>query len=100
MNCNEIMLEDTPELRQERRTRQELIDALKDAAKLVKIARRYFPKSMHNSDKFTLELTCAMISKALDLAERKQATEETNPYILTGDELKRAELMAKQGNHA
>jgi CTP synthase (UTP-ammonia lyase) len=41
-----------------------LREALGMAAEVVEIARRYFPKSMHNSDKFQLEQTSAAIHKA------------------------------------
>jgi len=45
------------------------LDALKRAAELVKAARPRFPKSMHNSEKFQLELTCATIGKAIHALE-------------------------------
>lgn len=40
-------------------------EALTLAKQLIVSARQYFPKSMCNSDKFQLELTCAAINKAL-----------------------------------
>lgn len=45
--------------------RDVLRGSLKASAKLVEIARQHFPKSMHNSDKFQLEQTCAQINVAL-----------------------------------
>ena len=47
----------------------EMLEALKYAAELVKVARRYFPKSVRNSDTFQLENTCATIGKAIAKAE-------------------------------
>jgi hypothetical protein len=47
----------------------DMYEALKEADKLIKLARQYFPKSMHNPDKFQLENTCAAIGKALSKAE-------------------------------
>lgn len=43
----------------------ELLEALRDAHNLIVIARNYFPKSIHNHDKFNLENTCAAIGKAI-----------------------------------
>lgn len=43
----------------------EMFAALKEAEKIVKTARQYFPKSIRNSDRFSLELTAAAIGKAL-----------------------------------
>ena len=42
-----------------------LVEALRDAARLIKTARRYFPKSIKNSDRFQLENTCATVNKAI-----------------------------------
>lgn len=47
--------------------RAALAEALKEAANVINLARRYFPKSMHNADKFTLEQTCAAVNKALTM---------------------------------
>lgn len=49
-----------------------MLEALKLAAELIDVARKYFPKSMHNSDKFQLENACATIGKAIRKAERGQ----------------------------
>ena len=49
----------------------DLLEACKEALKLIDIARKYFPKSIKNSDKFTLENTCATIGKAIAKAEGK-----------------------------
>lgn len=43
----------------------ELVVALELAQELTTTARQYFPKSMHNGDKFRLETTCAAIGTAL-----------------------------------
>ena len=50
-------------------TGEDAIEALNYAAKLIETARRYFPKSMKNSDKFNLENTCATVGKAIHKAE-------------------------------
>ena len=47
----------------------ELFEACKDAANLVEIARKHFPKSMKNGDAFQLELVCAAINNAIRKAE-------------------------------
>ena len=49
----------------------ELLEVCKLAAELVKTARRHFPKSMHNSDKFQLENINAAMGKAIAAAERE-----------------------------
>lgn len=41
------------------------VTALLEVQKLIPIARRYFPKSIRNSDRFQLENTCATINAAL-----------------------------------
>ena len=41
------------------------LEALQLAAETLKTARRYFPKSIRNTDKYQLESTCATISKAI-----------------------------------
>lgn len=43
----------------------ELLEACKEAQKLIELARPYFPKSMHDSDKFALENVNATIGKAI-----------------------------------
>jgi hypothetical protein len=43
----------------------ELLQALSYAAELIKTARRYFPKSIRNRDKFQLENTNAAIVDVL-----------------------------------
>lgn len=50
----------------------ELLEACKYAAELVKTARKYFPKSIKNSDRFSLENTCATINKAIARAEGRE----------------------------
>ena len=47
----------------------EILEALKVADDLVKIARRYFPKSIRNNDKFQLESACATIKNILTKVE-------------------------------
>ncbi|MFA5048969.1 MAG: hypothetical protein WC516_08150 [Patescibacteria group bacterium] len=49
----------------------DMYEALKEADKLIALARQFFPKSIHNSDKFQLENTCATIGKAIAKAEGK-----------------------------
>lgn len=51
--------------------KRELLAALKSSQKLIQMARQYFPKSIHNSDKFTLENSCAEIGTAIAKAEGK-----------------------------
>ncbi len=46
----------------------ELLEACKDALALVRKTRQYFPKSIKNSDKFTLENTCATLGTAIHKA--------------------------------
>jgi hypothetical protein len=41
----------------------ELLEALGRASSLIQTARKYFPKSMHNSDRFDLESTNALVQK-------------------------------------
>ncbi len=50
------------------------VAALKAAAKIIKTARQYFPKSIKNSDTFALELTNAEIGKALRAAGAEVAS--------------------------
>jgi len=47
----------------------ELLEACKLASEIIKTARKYFPKSIRNSDSFQLEITCAAIGKAIAKAE-------------------------------
>ncbi len=46
----------------------DMLEALNDAAETIKKARRYFPKSIKNGDRFDLENTCATIGKAIQKA--------------------------------
>lgn len=43
----------------------DMVEALTYAAAIIKVARRYFPKSVSNHDRFDLENTNAAINKAL-----------------------------------
>lgn len=43
----------------------EMLAALEMAAKLIKTARKHFPKSIRNPDRFQLELTCAAVTSAI-----------------------------------
>ena len=47
----------------------DLLLASKYALGTIRIARQYFPKSIKNSDKFTLENTCATLGSAIAKAE-------------------------------
>ena len=47
----------------------ELLEALETISNLIPIARLYFPKSIHNSEKFHLELACAEVGKAISKAK-------------------------------
>jgi hypothetical protein len=49
----------------------DMYEALKLTYGLIELARKYFPKSIHNPDKFQLENTCAAIGKAIRKAEGK-----------------------------
>ena len=49
----------------------DMYEALALTKELIKVARSHFPKAIHNSDRFQLELTCAAIGKALAKAEGK-----------------------------
>lgn len=51
----------------------EMLEALKNAACLIKCARQYFPKSMHNGNKFELEKINAMVCAAISKAEGVQS---------------------------
>lgn len=42
-----------------------MLQALEDCQRLIQIARQYFPKSVKNANKFTLENTCATVGKAI-----------------------------------
>jgi hypothetical protein len=50
----------------------ELLEACRYANELIGIARRYFPKSIKNSDRFQLENTCATLGKAIFKAEGRE----------------------------
>lgn len=50
----------------------ELLDALRYASELIPVARKYFPKSIRNRDRFQLENTCATINKAITKVEGQQ----------------------------
>jgi hypothetical protein len=47
----------------------ELLAALQLAVKLIPVARRHFPKSVRNGDKFDLENACATITAAIAKAK-------------------------------
>jgi len=49
----------------------ELVEVAKYAQEVIRIARRYFPKSIKNRDRFNLENTCAAIGKTIFKAEGK-----------------------------
>ncbi len=48
---------------------EEMLEALKEAQKIISTAREYFPKSIKNTDRFNLENTCACIGTAIAKAE-------------------------------
>ena len=58
-------------MKTEKEPQATMLAALKRAEELIRTARRYFPKSIHNSDKWALELSCAEIGKAIAEAEEK-----------------------------
>jgi len=62
--CNEYP-QALAKIDEQQRRIAELEGALRDAEKLIRIARNYFPKSIKQADKFQLENTCATIGKAL-----------------------------------
>jgi len=47
----------------------DLLESCKEALSFVKLSRQYFPKTIKNKDKFTLETTCASLGKAIHKAE-------------------------------
>jgi hypothetical protein len=49
----------------------DLLEACKVASDMMRLASRYFPKSIQNSDKFMLENVCASLDKAIAKAEEK-----------------------------
>jgi hypothetical protein len=49
-----------------------LLEACKEAAILINIARLYFPKSIKDCNKFQLENTNATINKAISQAESEE----------------------------
>ena len=51
-------------------SREEMLEALKEASQFVKLARQYFPKSIQNSATFKLNSVCAQIGTAIFNAER------------------------------
>ena len=59
-----------------------LWEACQMAAKLVETARQYFPKSIYNPDRFSLETTCAAIGKALYQAEGRQSLPHIEPLTM------------------
>lgn len=70
---NAALIAAAPETAEERdrlkEINAELLEACKEAFKLIELARQHFPKSMHNSDKFKLENTCAVIGNAIAKAD-------------------------------
>ena len=48
---------------------REMLQALEYAQEFIKLARRYFPKSIQHRDKFQLENACATIGKAIQRAK-------------------------------
>ena len=48
---------------------QPMVDALKEAQKIISTARQYFPQSVQNADRFSLENTNATIGQAIASAE-------------------------------
>jgi hypothetical protein len=48
-----------------------MYEALKEAYKLIELARQFFPKSIRNHNRFQLETTCATIGKTIAKAEGK-----------------------------
>ena len=53
-------------------TTHELLEALKYTTTLIGVAKRYFPKSIRNSDKFNLLNTGAAIDRAIARAEGRE----------------------------
>lgn len=49
-----------------------LVDALERSLGLIATARQHFPKSIRNNDRFSLENTCATVSKALAMVTTKE----------------------------
>lgn len=68
---NHIVTICSGELNKLKKDNAELLEACQEAMKLVEVARQYFPKSIHNGDKFKLENTCAMIGNAIAKTEGK-----------------------------
>jgi len=62
MISNEELIEAVEKLEKDRDV---LLYACKKAFDLIGLARQYFPKSIKNNAKFTLENTCATIGKAI-----------------------------------
>lgn len=59
---------------------RELLEALKYAEELTKVARQYFPKSIKNAHKFQLENTCAIIGKAIHKTEGGSHEKQSNQF--------------------
>jgi len=47
----------------------DMLEALDVAEKIIRTARRYFPKSIKNGNKFDLENACATVGKAIAKAK-------------------------------
>lgn len=47
----------------------EMLEALETAARFIKTARHYFPKSIKNSNRFDLENACASVNVAIAKAK-------------------------------
>ena len=67
-NYGEKSLEGIADLIDRETAAPELLEACEQALELIKIARGYFPKSVHNQDKFQLESACAAIGTAIQKA--------------------------------
>ena len=63
--------------------RAELLNVLNMAAKLVKIARVHFPKSIQNSDRFCLEITAAALGRFTQ-PEQPEALEPSDATTFAG----------------
>lgn len=55
----------------------ELLSTLERAAQMVKTANRYFPKSVRNSDKFSLLVTGVALDKAIETLKAQPTTQES-----------------------
>ena len=66
--ADEMTMEEREQERAEERLRDaapDMLKALEMAGELVRLARRYFPKSIKHGDRFKLEQTCAAITSAI-----------------------------------